>query len=188
MKRIVFGCFILTLLGSVSLWALRDPVDGRYYNRDKNHRAVQNRFGQCQGWDKDGPLEAKAETKVNVEYPTEWPPNWRWGVETSANATVKGTGPDSSYNGYWLVDAYDPNDRSDWDGKYWDGKVDEDASASDFDWWEDENVQCAPVVAYILSSLDANASVSGGGTWGSGSSGSSGPAAESNYAIADGNW
>ena len=75
MKKILSCVLILTLLGTASLWALRGPVDGRTYNRDKNHKGVQNRFGQCQGWDSDGPLTAKAETKVNVEYPTEWPPN-----------------------------------------------------------------------------------------------------------------
>lgn len=188
MKKILSCVLILTLLGAASLQALRGSVDGRTYNRDKNHKGIQNRFGQCQGWDSDGPLTAKAETKVNVEYPTEWPPNWRWGVHTSASANVSGSAPDSSYDGYWQVDAYDPNDRSDWGGDTWNGMVGEDASASNFHRGEDKNVQCRPVVAYLLGGLDANASIDGGGAWGSGSSGSGGPNATSNYAVADGNW
>jgi len=43
-------------------------------------------------------------------------------------------------------------------------------------------------VGIQMGGLDANASIDGGGAWGSGSSGSGGPNATSNYAVADGNW
>lgn len=48
MKKILSCVLILTLLGAASLWALRGSVDGRTYNWDKNHKGIQNRFGQCQ--------------------------------------------------------------------------------------------------------------------------------------------
>lgn len=53
MQRLL-SYFLLTLFVTTSLYALRGPVDGRYYNRDVNRRTLHiNNDGKMEGEDSD---------------------------------------------------------------------------------------------------------------------------------------
>ncbi|MYB95515.1 hypothetical protein F4054_07930 [Candidatus Poribacteria bacterium] len=188
MKRIGFYCLMLIVFSSVSIWALRGPVEGRTYNRDHHWKspATNRKYAQCQGSDSDGQLNASASSEVDVEERLEisWPP-FRRGIAYSASAAISGAAPNSAYNGYWSIGAYVPNDAPDYKSNEWWGWVDEGASASDFA--PRDNIDDV-VASSELSSCDASGNIDGGGAWESGSSGSTGPSQQSNYATAIGNW
>jgi hypothetical protein len=186
MKRIL-SCFLLTLCVCTSLYALRGPVNGRYYNRDYHKRTINSLYGNINGQDTDTTgmpsLYTTAYTEVDVDWYTE--PELRQGIYFYATSTCNGSAPQEEAEdcgGDYMVDAWVINKTPDLKTDTWTGYVIKKAERDDFDWWADGSIrgiegegntkeererdkkekQKAAIHSLLLSSTDANASVNGG--------------------------
>ncbi|MYB96187.1 hypothetical protein F4Y43_20260 [Candidatus Poribacteria bacterium] len=140
MKRMLSLLFILTLLGSTTLWALRGEENGRDYNRDvqwKSDTMANTKWATCRGADSDGNISSYATITVDVDTITEnWGEDVPWykkiqrrGVDYSAYANIWADASTGSYS----LSAVTPGDMEGPSGIV-NGDTYREASASDFDW------------------------------------------------------
>ena len=140
MKRILSLLFILTLLGSTTLWALRGEENGRDYNRDvqwKSDTMANTKYATCRGADSDGDISSYATITVDVDTITEnWGEDVPWykkiqrrGVDYSAYANIWADATDGSYAVYASVPGDSDSSSGDVNGDTY--RV---AEISTFDW------------------------------------------------------
>lgn len=194
MQRLL-SYFLLTLFVTTSLYALRGPVDGRYYNRDYQRRELaQNNSGSMDARDSDGSpgglsLNTDASCNVNIFWDNEEQDTV---VSYFADATINGSGPDSSYGGYYMVNAWVIYAEPDLKHNTWVGYADDEAAAStDMAWEGPANNVGEALRALLWANTEAQGSIDGGSggaddnsNSGSCGSGSCGPGDEWGYSMA----